>query len=83
MLAGHGERMLTCGQLPVEGGESYSVTISSPLACNMELNRHAGGQQTASLQEERMRQEDEQIRSGKWLRQEVALGQKEAKKQYL
>lgn len=49
VLAGHGKRKLTYGQLPVEGGKSYSVTISSPLALNMKLSRHADGQQTTSL----------------------------------
>lgn len=56
VLAGHGERMLTYGQLPGEADESYSVTISSPSARNRGLNRHADGQQLppGRLQEKRM-----------------------------
>lgn len=85
VLAGHGERMFTYGQLAGEADESYSVTISSPLARNRELNRHTDGQQQphCRLQEKRMGQEDEHTQDGKWLRQKAALGQEEAENQYL
>lgn len=85
VLAGHGERMHTYGQLPGEADESYPVTISSPSARNRELNRYTDGQQQlpCRLQEKRMGQEDEHTREGKWLRQKAALGQVEAENQSL
>lgn len=81
VLAGHGERMLTYGQLPGEADESCSVTISSPSARNRGLTRHADGQQLppCRLQEKRMGQEDEHTRDGKWLRQKAAQDRRRQK----